>query len=48
MNKQALRNKLAEEYNYLIRKGDPTTKEHREQLYEQIKELENELDKNSK
>ena len=38
---KALRNQLAAEYNHLVRKGDPATKELRERIHGQIKELEN-------
>ena len=37
----AIRNQLAEEYNRLIREGDPETKELREQIHDQIQKLEN-------
>ena len=36
----AIRNVLAEEYNRLIREGNPDTKELREQIHDQIKRLE--------
>lgn len=36
----AIRNQLAEEYNRLIREGDPETKELREQIHDQIQKLE--------
>ena len=42
-NVHALRNELAQEYNRLIREGDPETKELREQIHEQIQKLEEEV-----
>lgn len=36
----AIRNELAQEYNRLIREGDPETKELREQIHDQIQKLE--------
>ena len=39
-NPIAIRNQLAEEYNRLVREGDPETKELREQIHDQIQKLE--------
>ena len=36
-----VRHLLVLEYNQLVRKGDPATKELREQIHEQITEIEN-------
>lgn len=44
---QIIRNQLAEEYNRLIREGDPETKELREQIYDQIQKFENAIESNN-
>ena len=43
IDKRKLRNELAAEYNQLVRKNNPDTKELRRQMHEQIKQLESEI-----
>ena len=40
INPVVLRNRLASEYNRLIREGNPDTKKLREQIHEQIQKIE--------